>query len=168
MDRVQEQHERAVGDAFVDWYNKLHGAAYQYYGRGAEPPDLVYTFGTAELLLEVTGSYYDADQATMVWQNARAITDAPDFWICKNPDQKLVDNITMRLEKKSSKVYPSGCVLVVEVTPDVTTAEEFVDLMSAIHVPARNPFAGIYVGGFFQRSKSGRASGYFWWRLLSA
>jgi hypothetical protein len=168
MDVIQEKHERAVGDAFIDWYNKLNGAAYQYYGRGADPPDLVYTSGTAELPLEITGSYYDADHATMLWQNARAIPEAPDLWIGKSPDQKLVDDISLALEKKSRMVYPFGCVLVVEVNPDVTTAEEFADLMPAIHVPAANPFGGIYVGGFFQASYSGSAGGYVWWRLSPA
>ena len=37
MDSVQEQHERAVGDAFVTWYNKQHGTEFRFSARGAEP-----------------------------------------------------------------------------------------------------------------------------------
>jgi hypothetical protein len=35
MDLIQEKHERAIGDAFIDWYNAHHGTNYTYSGRGA-------------------------------------------------------------------------------------------------------------------------------------
>ena len=56
MDSVQEQLERAVGDAFVTWYNKQHGTEFRFSARGAEPPDLVYRFGDDELAVEVSGA----------------------------------------------------------------------------------------------------------------
>ena len=45
MDTIQEKHERAVGDAFVEWYNRLKGTSYEYYDRGTDPPDLIYRYG---------------------------------------------------------------------------------------------------------------------------
>src|SRR2546425_8666146 len=97
MDALQEKHERAVGDAFIDWYNKQIGASFVYSARGAEAPDLIYREGTKELLLEITVAYYDAGHATMLWQNARGSSDAPDSWSTKGPDQKLIDSVSLAL-----------------------------------------------------------------------
>jgi hypothetical protein len=122
---LQEKHERAVGDAFIDWYNKQMGTSFAYSAHGAEAPDLIYRDGTKELLLEITVAHYAAGHATMLWQNARDLSDAPDSWSSKGPDQKLIDSVTLALAKKSAKAYPSGCVLPVVVYPDLTDAEEF-------------------------------------------
>lgn len=165
MDTIQEKHERAVGDAFVDWYNKINGTSYKYYARGAEPPDLIYRCGTEELLLEITVAYYDAGQARMLWQNARNLPGAPDSWSSKSPDQKLMDSVNLALDKKSSKAYPPSCVFLVTVYPDLTSAEEFASLIPEIRVPDSHPFAEIYVGGLFPSSSGGSIGGYSWWRL---
>jgi hypothetical protein len=168
MDPIQETHERAVGDAFADWYNKRKGTSFEYNARGGDPPDLIYRDGTKELLLEITGSYYDGVHATMLWHNARDLPDAPDSWSGKSPDQKLVDSVNLALEKKSSKAYPSDCVLVVVVYPDLIAADEFTARLPEIHVPAGHPFAEIYVGGLFPESSGGNVGGYSWWRLTIA
>ena len=165
MDTIQEKLERAVVNAFVDRYNNLTGASYEYYARGTDPPDLVYRCGTNELLLEVTVAYYDTGHATMLWQNARNLPDAPDLWSSKSPDQKLIDSVNLALSKKASKVYPSGCVLLVAIYPDLTAAEDFAALMPEIRVPDGHPFAEIYVGGLFLASSGGSIGGCSWWRL---
>ncbi len=164
MDAIQEQHERAVGDAFVDWYNKLTGSSFEYHARGADPPDLIYREGTKELLLEITGGYYDDEHATMLWQNAREVPGAPDSWSGKSPDQKLIESINLALGKKSNKAYPSACLLVVAVYPDLVSSKEFVALLPEICVPTGHPFAAIYAGGLFPESM-GSAGGYSWWRV---
>lgn len=165
MDTIQEKHERAVGDAFIDWYNERMGTAYAYYARGTDAPDLIYKDGSMELLLEITVAYYDAGHATMLWQNARDLPGAPDLWSTKSPDQKLVDSVSLAFAKKSGKAYPSGYVFLVAVYPDLTAAEEFAELMPEIRVPDAHPFAEIYVGGLFPASSSGSVGGYFWWKL---
>jgi len=114
---MQAQHEQAVGAAFIAWYNRQHGTAFRYHSRGADPPDLVYRCGNREILLEITGAYYDADNAAMLWQNARGVSGAADMWIGKEPDQKLIDNINAGLAKKCSKPYPATCVLVMHLNP---------------------------------------------------
>jgi hypothetical protein len=118
-----------------------------------------------ELLIEITVGYYDAGHATMLWQNARDLPGAPDLWSTKSPDQKLVDSVSLALTKKSGKAYPSGCVLLVAVYPDLMAAEEFAALMPEIRVPDAHSFAEIYVGGLFPASSSGSVGGYFWWKL---
>jgi hypothetical protein len=165
MDALQEQHERAVGDAFIEWYNKQMGTSFAYSAHGAEAPDLIYRDGTKELLLEITVAYYDAGHATMLWQNARGLSDAPDSWSSKGPDQKLIDSVTLALAKKSAKAYPTGCVLLVVVYPDLTDAEEFFSLMPDIRVPDGHPFAEIYVGGLFPAFSSGSVGGHSWWKV---
>ncbi len=155
MDTIQENHERAVGNAFMDWYNERMGTSYAYYARGTDAPDLIYKDGSKELLLEIAVAYYDAGHATMLWQNARDFPIAPDSWSTKSPDQKLVDSVSLAIAKKSGKAYPSGCVLLVTIYPDLTAAEEFAALMPEIRVPDADSFAEIYVGGLFPASRSG-------------
>lgn len=164
MDPTQEQYERAVGDAFIEWYNTQNGTEFKYHGRGANPPDLVYRSGDHELLLEITGTYYDMDYATMLWQNARCVPGAADMWMGKNPDQKLVDSISAALSKKCAKHYPANCVLVVNLEQATTLAEEIQSLIAQIKVPVDRPFAGIYLAGIFTIS-SGSGGGYHCWRL---
>lgn len=165
MDTIQEEHERGVGDAFLDWYNQRMGTSYKYNARGVDAPDLIYRDGAKELLLEITVAYYDAGHATMLWQNARDLPDAPDSWSTKSPDQKLIDSVRLALTKKSGKAYPPGCVLLIAIYPDLTTAEEFAALIPEISVPDAHPFTEIYVGGLFPASSSGSVGGYSWWKL---
>lgn len=165
MDPTQEKHERAVADAFVHWYNRHHGTAYAYHARGADPPDFVYRMGTREMLLEVTAAYYDPANATMLWQNARGLPGAPQVWKSKNPDGKLVERIHLALKNKCAKQYPSRCLLLVGLYPDLTTADEFADLIPEIEVPSPCPFAEIYLGGVFPTSSSGSHGGYRCWKL---
>lgn len=149
----------------VEWYNQQNGTNFEYHDRGANLPDLVYRSGSKEILLEVTVAYYDTGHAMMLWQNARSVPHAADAWNSRSPDQKLIDSVNLMLAKKSTKPYPSGCVLVLALYPDLTTAEEFDDLMYGIKVPIDHPFTQIYVGGMFPASTSGSRGGCFWWRL---
>ena len=36
MDALQGKHERAVGDAFIDWFNNQTSTSFAYFARGAE------------------------------------------------------------------------------------------------------------------------------------
>lgn len=166
MDAVQDEHERAVANIFVEWYNRLHGTAYVYHTRGADPPDFVYRDGNSEMLVEVTAAYYDAKNAAILWRNARRIPGAPQSWMSKEPDRKLVESVNVALEKKCGKPYPPGCVLLVNVYPDITSAEEFQELLHDIHVPANCFFAEIYVTGEFPTSSGGSPGGYSCWKLV--
>jgi hypothetical protein len=164
MDTTQEQHERAVGEAFINWYNRQNCTEFRYHDRGADPPDLVYQSGSQELLLEITAAYYDADNATMLWQNARGVPGAKSIWISKNPDQKPIDNINAVLSKKCAKQYPANCVLALHLNPDITAEEELEALIAQIKVPVEHTFVGIYLGGLFPISHNSRG-GYQWWKL---
>ncbi len=164
MDQTQEQHEQAAGAAFIEWYNRQHGTAFRYHSRGADPPDLAYRCGNQEMLLEITAAYYDADNATMLWQNARGVAGAADMWRGKYPDQNLIDNINAGLTKKCGKPYPANCVLVMHLHSDITIAEEFEVLIAQIKVPVNHPFVGIYLGGRFPMSYDS-SGGYQWWKL---
>ena len=165
MDPIQEQHEKAVGNAFIEWYNRQNSTEFRYHARGVDPPDLVYRSGRHEMLLEITAAYYDADNATMLWKNARGRPGAADIWISKNPDQKLIDSINAVLAKKCAKQYPANCILVLNLYPDLTDAEELNSLLPQIKVPVNHPFVGIYLAGIFPMSSSGSLSGYHCWKL---
>jgi hypothetical protein len=165
MDLTQKQHELAVGTAFIEWYNRQNDTAYRYHSRGADPPDLVYRSGDHEILLEITAAYYDADNAAMLWQNARGVASATDIWISKDPDQKLIDSINTGLIKKCAKSYPAHCVLILHIYPDLMSAEELDALLHQIKIPADHSFAGIYLTGMFPTSSGGSRSGYSCWKL---
>lgn len=165
-DSTKDKHERAVADRFIDWYNSRHGTAYRFYARGAEPPDFVYCDGGREMLLEVTAAYYDANNATMLWRNARGVTEASQSWMSKDPDQKLVDSVNLILEKKCAKPYPQGYLLLVAVYPDITSAEEFEHLLQEIQIPPAAPFAKIYIAGDFPASSGGSRGGYYCWKVV--
>ncbi len=166
MDTTQEKHERAVADRFVDWYNEHHSTAYAYHTRGADPPDFIYRDGSGEMPLEITAAYYDATNATMLWQNARGIPGAAQTWISEGPDRKLVESVSAALRKKCAKDYPPGCVLVVSLYPDITSAEEFQELLPDIQVPEACSFRAIYLAGAFPSSSGRRQGGYYCWKLV--
>lgn len=165
MDTIQEQHERAVGDAFVEWYNQRNGTEYRYDTRGTDPPDLIYRSGSQQLILEITAAYYDAGNAAMLWRNARGVPHAPNSWSSKSPDLKLIESINSTIKKKCAKQYPPSCVLLVALYPDLTSAEEFAELMPQVEVPTAQPFTEIYVGGLFPASSSGSLGGHCYWKL---
>jgi hypothetical protein len=154
-----------VGDCFIEWYNKKNSTEFNYDRRGADPPDLIYCSGNQELLLEITSSYYDEDNAAMLWQNARGVPSAADMWIGKSPDQTLIDHINGLLVKKCSKQYPEHCLLIVHIYPDPTDSNEMNVLIDQVKIPERHPFAEIYLAGLFPSSSSGSASGYYCGKL---
>ncbi len=166
MDMTQEKHERAVADGFIDWYNERHGTTYSFHTRGADPPDFIYRDGRQEMLLETTATYYDAPHATMLWQNARGIPDAPETWSSEGPDRKLVAMASAALKKKCAKDYPRKCILVVGLYPDITSAEEFQELLPDIQIPEECSFTAIYLAGAFPSSSGGTKGGYYCWKLV--
>jgi hypothetical protein len=165
-DATQAQYERAVADAFIDWFNRHHGSAYTYHERRAPRPDFVFRMGPAEMLVEVTGAYYDQKYAAMLWQAARGVAGAPDLWQGKEPDATLSDHIEHMIKKKSGIPYPCGTALVVWLgEPALTSAAEFEELVSQITVPSPCVFASIYVGGRFPVSSDGSPWGVRFWKL---
>jgi hypothetical protein len=159
MDSLKKQHERAIAEAFIDWYNKQNNTKFSFHKHG-EPPDFVYIFENQTMLLEVTAEYYDEENAKMLWQNARRIPNAPQIWIGKEPDQSLISHANIGLTKKCAKKYPDGCILLINIYPDITTSEEFELLINQINIPSNNSFIEIYVGGNFP------VGGFHYWKLF--
>lgn len=163
MDATQEKHERAVGESFVGWYNAQNGTAFAYQGRPSEAPDLRFTDGDQELLLEIADSYYDKRDAELKWKNAREVSGAPKAWYGVNMDAALTEHINTVIADKCGKNYGPRCILIVNVSPNLTTAEELEPLLKILKVPA-HAFQAIYVtGGFPQSSQS--AGGYRCWKI---
>jgi len=164
MDQVQERFERAVGDDFVRWYNAVNGTAFTFSGRAGEAPDLVYRDGETPLHIEVSAAYYDDAEAALRWKNLRLRPDAPDRGSGINPDESLVAHINDVLAKKVAKAYGAACVLVLYVSPPVTTAEELEALLPRPMLPAGHSFEGVYLAGDFRVTRDS-IGGYRVWRL---
>lgn len=167
MDQVQERFEEFVIRDFADWHNAEHGTAYQYTGRpDAERPDgILRDNGLGEIPVEVGGGYYDARDAKMVWAPARG-RSAPKNWRGRNPDEKLLAALTRVIAKKVELDYPPGTVLVLYVSPMVTTVADIERQLDELVIPDDHPFEAIYLAGHYPVSSAdlGRA-GYHVLRL---
>ena len=164
MDKIQLQHEKAVGDAFIEWLNVRDKSQLVFSSRAGEAPDLVYKDGSKLLRVEIVGAYYDPAHAKLLWGNARRVPDAPDSWSGVNFDEALMRDIERQIHKKCGLSYGPNCVLVVTVRPPVTISEEVEELLPLIKLPGHVPFDGIFLTGTFPVSARS-AGGYRVWAL---
>jgi hypothetical protein len=51
---LKQKVERAVGDEFVEWFNRATGSEFQFDRIGADPPNLVYRVGDKTMPVEVS------------------------------------------------------------------------------------------------------------------
>ena len=149
MDHTQEEHEQAVGNEFVVWLNKENGSSLVFSRRGTPAPDLIYIDGTSELGLEISSAYYDGAHARFQWKNARGNSDAPSSWSGMNFETHLIQNIGEVIKTKSQKAYGPNCYLVIFVRADLTSYDEFIDLLQSLVLPTDIPFPGVYILGYF-------------------
>src|SRR5258706_7827791 len=153
MDQVQGDHERAVGETFITWYNAKHRTAFKFTARAGEAPDLLFCDGGLKMHAEVTSAYYDALQAGFLWMPARRRADAPRIWEGVDFEKGLIRSINDQLANKCQKDYGRGCVLLISVHPTVTTATMMKEVLEDLVIPERNPFEGVYLVGHFVPAK---------------
>lgn len=150
MDDVKLQFERGVADRFFEWVNAQGGPIFSFIRRAGEAPDLVYGCGIGELHIEVTAGYYDGAHAEFLWKNARGAENPPIGWQgIGNPHEALAQFIVNRVKSKCEKRYGATTLLLVEVPPGLTSAEELAELLAQKDLPSFIPFAGVYVVGRF-------------------
>jgi hypothetical protein len=112
------------------------------------------------LQAEIVAAYADAGRhAAFLWGNARGVANAPSNWQGENPDAKLAAAIWQRVEAKARKPYAASVVLLIEIPPGVTLAEDLSGLLLARTDSPEMPFLGVYVTGTFPTSTSS-AGGY--------
>jgi hypothetical protein len=149
MDPIQEKFERSVGDSYIEWLNTETGSQYFFVDRPVRAPDLRYSSNGVELLVEITAAYYDNAHAAFLWKGFRGAKDAPDRWTGVDPNKSLSAAISDRIAEKSKKRYGNNTVLLIEVPPGVTSAEDLAALLREQLVKCKTPFVGIYVVGRF-------------------
>src|SRR2546425_5686660 len=149
-DDVKIQFERGVADWFFEWFNALGGPSFSFLRRAGEAPDLVYGCGDSELHVEVTAGYYDGAHAEFLWEYARGRENPPIGWQgVGNPHEALAQFIVERVKAKCEKRYGVTTLLLVEVPPGLTSAEELAELLTEKVFPSEIPFVGVYVVGRF-------------------
>ncbi len=164
MNTYKKNFERSVGESFIDWYNRQNNTNFAFRCQG-ESPDLTYRDGAAVLHVEVTSAYYDKRHAKSLWQNARREPNAPKGWGGIDFDKALKEEIEKAIADKCDKNYGPDCVvLVVDVTPVLTGADEMESQLGEIRVPSAHRFAGIYLTGDFPVTSTS-PGGYRCWRL---
>lgn len=150
MNDVQQNFERGVADRFFDWLSTTGGPTFEFSRRAGEAPDLIYSCGRNELSVEVTAGYYDSDHARFLWEYARGKDNRPIGWQgVGNPHEALAQAIFSRIAAKCLKRYGATTLLLVEVPPGLTSAEELDGLLAQKSFPSSIPFCGAYVVGRF-------------------
>jgi hypothetical protein len=159
---LKEREERFWGEELAEWLNKRDGSAWSFDRRGGEAPDLVYCDGTRELPIEVVSTHYNEDYARMLWGHARNDSRAPDSMFFVEPDKQLLHDIEQQMAKKCDKKYGRGCVLLVTVRPNLTTARTMQELIPALKLPNAVPFEAIYLAGRFPAGYDSDHSYHVW------
>ena len=158
MNEMNEQHERANGDKFIEWFNVNYSTCLSYQGRADVAPDLVYSSGDEKLLIEVTTAYYDRPHAEFLWDGAKSEKEQNEPWIGVNPDKNLASAIMDRISDKSLKDYGQGCILIIVIPPGVTSHEDLSRLLESKEL-TENKSEGIYVVGTFPYINDDRTTG---------
>ena len=147
---MQQQFERGVADRFFKWFVQQGGPNYSFVDRAHEAPDLVYACNNLYLQVEITAAYYDGTHAKFLWKYARGAGNPPNGWQgVGNPHKALAQAILDRVEAKCEKRYGLTTLLLIEVPPGLTSAEELAELLTQKVFPSVIPFAGVYVAGRF-------------------
>jgi hypothetical protein len=149
MNEFQERNERAIGECFIEWLNSRKKTAYRFKTRPDRAPDLIYTSASNELFIEVTAAFYNYEHARFIRKGERGEADAPERWTGINANESLINEIHNCIIKKAQKRYGKDTLLLIEVPPGVTSAEELSELLELQQFPKDSPFAGIYVVGNF-------------------
>jgi len=160
---TKKQHEREVGDALIAELNQKQGKQYVFKDRsGDEVPDLIYRDESSQIGLEIESCYYDNDDATFKWQNAKNLPDAPQGWSGVNFNRALVMNINKAIQKKCAKDYGPNCLLGLYIHTGLTTYKKMVSLIPSIKVPLKHKFVGIYLIGYFGVNNDSDTSKAIW------
>jgi hypothetical protein len=150
MDDVQQNFERWVADRFFDWYSATGGLTFEFSRRAGEAPDLVYSCGRNELFVEITAAYCDGDHAKFLWEYARGVPNPPVGWFgVGSPHKALIQAVVDRISAKCKKSYGGLTLLLIEIPPGHTTAENLTELLVESVFPEVIPFVGVYVTGRF-------------------
>jgi hypothetical protein len=158
MDPIQAQHELAVGERLITALNHEEGSAYKFLERGNDAPDLIYSDGGLRLGIEVGTVYYHSKDAELRWKGARSKTDAPTSWGMNaeevmrwgfEPDANLMLSLQKLLNAKCQKYYGDNCWLLISLYPNLTSWEEFEELLRTFEPPAAHRFKRILIAGTF-------------------
>ena len=150
MDDVQQNFERGVADRFFDWLSSTGGPVFEFSRRAGEVPDLVYSCGRNELFVEITAAYCDSDHAKFLWEYARGVPNPPVGWFgVGNPDKALIRAVLDRVSANCEKDYGGLTLLLIEIPPGHTSAENLTELLAKSAFPEVIPYVGIYVTGRF-------------------
>jgi hypothetical protein len=165
---IKQHHERAVIEKFAAWHNEQHGTDWRYVGRpDADRPDGILRDGGREFGVEVGNGYYDEREAELKWTCVRT-NETKGMWSGVNSDEALADSLTLIIEKKKSKNYPQGTMLVMFVRPPITSISDMERVVPRIAVPGEHPFSAVFLIGDFPDSASMSASeagGLVGWKL---
>ena len=151
MADIKEKFEFDVAEGFFEWLTDNGGPRCVFSGRAGQAPDLVYVAATGEeIQIEITGTYYDGSHAKFLWDDLRGVTNPSSGWHgVGNPDKKLANDLSKRLHEKCKKRYGPTTILLIQIPPGLTSAEDLAKLLFAQTLPPVVSFAGVYVVGRF-------------------
>ena len=162
--RIRKQNERAIATQFVEWLEKCGGPVFTFTEYPGETPDLVYKSGERVLNIEHTSAQYDEEHRVFIDTPILGSRHPQDVWpkdpltITGNRNQNLLSSIKRAILQKCKKAnkdgrYGSAPILLIEVLPGHTAAEDLERLLSQEEYPEDWPFDGVYVVGRFPQAR---------------
>jgi hypothetical protein len=164
--RIRKQHEYAIGAQFVEWLEKCGGPVFSLTEYPGETSDLVCKNGERILNIEHTSAQYDKDHRVFIDTPVLGSRHPQDVWPSDpltpvgNRDEKLLAFIEGAILKKCKKAkkeesswYGSDPILLIEILPGLTAAEELERLLFNKNFQTDWPFDGVYVVGRFPQTR---------------
>jgi hypothetical protein len=163
-ERLRKRHEQAVADEFVGWIAERGGPVFSF-DHSETHPDLVYKSGELTLNVEHTSAQYDEDHRRLIDTPVLGSRYPVEVWppydfqegtelknvsrIGEELANSVVEQILKKCQKARDHRFKNDPILLVEVLPGMTTAEDLSHLLSQKQIPSDCLFAGVYVVGRF-------------------
>ncbi|MBS0180019.1 MAG: hypothetical protein JSR20_14785 [Nitrospira sp.] len=162
--RIRKQHEQAIGAQFIEILAECGGPVFLLTECPSETPDLVYKSGERILNIEHTSAQYDEDHRVFIDTPILGNRHPQDVWP-RDPltstgdcNQKLLASIEKailekcKMAKKDGR-FGSDPILLIEVLPGHTAAEDLERILSETEFLEDWPFDGVYVVGRFPQTR---------------
>lgn len=145
---LKKRHERAVGNKFIELYNKREKTNYIFKEQG-EAPDLLYEDRSSgqKLGVEIVTAYGDENDAKGAWEIARGKRKDYDSGLIIEPELRSLFSVEECIRKKFVKrpSVNSSCYLVIDVRDPLADEDTGEWLREHLVLPEKFPYARTFI-----------------------
>jgi hypothetical protein len=145
VDDAQLDHERNVGDRFIEWYNSHYDENFVFKERPQNAPDLIYESSKDRLLVEIGSFYYTDVDAKIEWAAKRGLSEPRH----SGRALELKEHFESVLANKNRKDYGSDVILLLYSMCRFHCSCEAQSLIRLFQVPNSCKFKEVYFAGDF-------------------